>query len=375
MVRLGTFYAARHVPHVDGATAAAQPRKTDPSRAPGGTPMSAGLAALLDDISVLARAAAASVDDVAAGAGRASVKAAGVIVDDAAVTPRYVQGFTPERELPMIRRIALGSVRNKLLFILPVVLLLSEFVDWLLTPILMIGGAYLCFEGAEKLWEAVGPHRHHAKQATRAHDPANEDALVGGAIRTDFILSAEIMVISLNEVTDEPFLARALILVVVAFLITAVVYGAVALIVKMDDVGLRLARDGSGAAASFGTGLVRAMPVVLKVLSTVGIAAMLWVGGHILLVGLKDLGWTWLYDQVHHVEEDVHDALGALGGVGGWLTNTAASAVLGVLVGAVIVAVVLRVHGHGGDHGEGDHGTDDAEAPAGAAPAAPGAVG
>ncbi|CAB4941647.1 unannotated protein [freshwater metagenome] len=316
--------------------------------------MSAGLAALLDDISVLARAAAASVDDVAAGAGRASVKAAGVIVDDAAVTPRYVQGFQPDRELPMIRRIALGSIRNKILFILPVVLLLSEFVDWLLTPILMIGGAYLCFEGAEKLWEAVGPHRHAQAEAAE-QEPADEDTLVSGAIRTDFILSAEIMVISLNEVTNEPFVARALILVAVAFLITAVVYGSVALIVKMDDVGLRLARTSQGAVAALGRGLVRGMPIVLKVLSTVGIAAMLWVGGHILLVGLKDLGWTWLYDQVHHVEEDVHDALGALGGVGGWLTNTTASAILGVIVGGIIVVVLHRVHGHGG-HGEGGDG-------------------
>ena len=309
--------------------------------------MSAGLAALLDDISVLARAAAASVDDVAAGAGRASVKAAGVIVDDAAVTPRYVQGLEPTRELPMIKRIAVGSLRNKILFILPVVLLLSEFVDWLLTPILMVGGAYLCFEGAEKLWEAVGPHRH-AKADAAARAPGDEDSLVSGAIRTDFILSAEIMVISLNEVTDEPFVSRAVILFVVAILITAVVYGAVALIVKMDDVGLRLARTREGAIASFGRGLVRAMPVVLTVLSTVGIAAMLWVGGHILLVGLKDLGWTWLYDQVHHVEHDVHEALGALGGVGGWLTNTTASAILGVLVGAMIVAIVHRVHARKG---------------------------
>lgn len=309
--------------------------------------MAGGLAALLDDVAVLARAAAASVDDVAAGAGRASVKAAGVIVDDAAVTPRYVRGFKPDRELPMIKRIAIGSIRNKILFILPVVLLLSEFVDWLLTPILMVGGAYLCFEGAEKLWEAVGPHRHHAKEAA-AEEPPDEGTLVSGAIRTDFILSAEIMVISLNEVTDEPFLSRAIILVVVAFLITAIVYGAVSLIVKMDDVGLRLAQTREGAAASFGRGLVRAMPVVLSVLSTVGIAAMLWVGGHILLVGLKDLGWSWLYDQVHHVEHDVHEALGALGGVGGWLTNTFASAVLGVVVGAIVVAVMHRVH-HRGD--------------------------
>lgn len=317
--------------------------------------MSAGLAALLDDVAALARAAAASVDDVAAGAGRASVKAAGVIVDDAAVTPRYVQGLDPAREVPMIRRIAIGSIRNKLLLILPVILLLSEFVDWLLTPILMVGGAYLCFEGAEKLWEAVGPHRHRAEHAAAAAGTVDEDALVKGAVRTDLILSAEIMVIALNEVTDQPFLARAAILVAVALLITALVYGAVGLIVKMDDVGLRLARTGDGAVASIGRGLVRAMPVVMSVLATVGIAAMLWVGGHIVLVGLQDLGASWLYDQVHHAEEDVHHALGPLGALGGWLTNTGASAALGVLVGAMVLAVVHRFHGHG--HGDG--GTDE----------------
>ncbi|MEV4419772.1 DUF808 domain-containing protein [Patulibacter sp. NPDC049589] len=310
--------------------------------------MSAGLAALLDDVAVLARAAAASIDDVAAGAGRASVKAVGVIVDDTAVTPRYVQGLKPERELPMIRRIAIGSLRNKILFILPVVLVLSQFVDWLLTPILMIGGCYLCFEGAEKLWEAVGPHRHQHAEADATEEPADEETLVKGAVRTDFILSAEIMVISLNEVDHEPFLARALILVVVAFVITTIVYGAVALIVKMDDVGLRLARTGDGGVASFGRGMVRGMPVVLSTLSTVGIAAMLWVGGHILLVGLKDLGAEGLYERVHHWEESVHHHLGAFGGVGGWLTNTAASAVLGIVVGAIVVAVVLRFH-HRGD--------------------------
>ncbi len=309
--------------------------------------MSAGLAALLDDVAALARAAAASIDDVAAGAGRASVKAAGVIVDDAAVTPRYVQGLAAERELPMIRRIAIGSIRNKLLLILPVIMLLSQFVDWLLTPILMVGGAYLCFEGAEKLWEAIGPHRH-AAHASADEEPSDEDSLVSGAIRTDLILSAEIMVISLNEVADEPFLARATILIAVALLITAIVYGSVALIVKMDDVGLRLARTREGAVASVGRGLVRAMPVVMSVLSTVGIAAMLWVGGHILLVGLQDLGAPWLYDQVHHVEEDVHDALGAVGGLGGWVTNTVASAILGVVVGAIIVAVVHRIRHRAG---------------------------
>jgi uncharacterized protein len=291
--------------------------------------MSAGLAALLDDVAVLARAAAASVDDVAAGASRASVKAAGVIVDDAAVTPRYVQGFEPARELPVIKRIAVGSLRNKLLFILPAALLLSELLPWLLTPILMLGGVYLCYEGAEKVWEMLRPH-----EAAHAEDgePADEEQLVKGAIRTDFILSAEIMVISLDEVADEPLLSRAIILVLVAFAITAVVYGAVALIVKMDDVGLKLAREREGGTAQLGTGLVHAMPIVLSVLSKVGIAAMLWVGGHILLVGLDELGVHVLYDAVHHLEED-------LPGLLGWLVNTAASALLGLIVGAIVVAV------------------------------------
>jgi predicted DNA repair protein MutK len=297
--------------------------------------MSAGLAALLDDVAALARAAAASVDDVAAGAGRASTKAAGVIVDDAAVTPRYVQGFEPERELPMIRRIAVGSLRNKLLLILPAALALSELLPWLLTPLLMIGGTYLCYEGAEKLWEAVGGG-HHAHEAAADDEPADEDALVKSAIRTDFILSAEIMVISLDEVADEPLLSRTIILIAVALAITALVYGAVALIVKMDDAGLRLARSGEGAAATFGRGLVRAMPIVMSILSTVGIAAMLWVGGHILLVGLDELGVHFLYDFVHHLEED------AGGGVVGWLINTTASAILGVAVGAIVVAVLHR---------------------------------
>ena len=326
-----------------------------PGRRPGRTmpgvttaasaPLSAGLAALLDDVAVLARAAAASVDDVAAGASRASVKAAGVIVDDAAVTPRYVQGFRPERELPMIRRIAVGSLRNKLLFILPAALLLSEFVPWLLTPILMIGGAYLCYEGAEKLWEYVSPHAPHEETPVSEQGPEHEDALVGSAIRTDFILSAEIMVISLNEVADEPFVSRALILVLVAFAITAVRLRRRR--ADRED-GRRRPAAGAGAqrcvGASFGRGLVRAMPVVLSVLSKVGIAAMLWVGGHILLVGLDDLGLSAPYDEVHHLEEDVEDALG---GVGAWLTNTGASAVLGLIVGAIIVAVM---HLRGRDH-------------------------
>jgi uncharacterized protein len=305
--------------------------------------MSAGLAALLDDVAALARMAAASVDDVAAGAGKASAKAAGVIVDDAAVTPRYVEGFRPDRELPVIRRIATGSLRNKLLLILPALLLLSAVLPWLLTPLLMVGATYLCYEGAEKVWEAIVPHDHGAAAPVAAVGAEErEEELVGGAIRTDFILSAEIMVISLNEVADQPFLARTAILVVVALGITALVYGVVALIVKMDDVGLRIAGTRQDAIGAFGRGLVRGMPVVMSVLSTVGIAAMLWVGGHILLIGLNELGLGFLYDAVHHVEEDVHDALGAVGGVAAWLVNTAASAVLGLVVGAVVVAALHR---------------------------------
>jgi predicted DNA repair protein MutK len=304
--------------------------------------MSAGLAALLDDVAALARMAAASVDDVAAGASQASVKAAGVIVDDTAVTPRYLEGFPPERELPVIRRIAVGSLRNKLVFILPAALVLSELLPWLLAPLLMVGALYLCFEGAEKVWEAIGPRHHGTETPAAARGIEREDDLVASAIRTDFILSAEIMVIALDEVTDEPLLSRALILVVVAVAITAVVYGTVALIVKMDDVGVRIARSREGAAASVGRGLVRAMPVVMSVLSTVGIAAMIWVGGHILLVGLDDLGVSGPYDAVHHLEESVRHALGAAGRVAAWLTNTAASAALGLIAGAIVVAVAHR---------------------------------
>jgi predicted DNA repair protein MutK len=304
--------------------------------------VSGGLAALFDDIAALAKMAAASVDDVGAAAGKASAKAAGVVVDDTAVTPRYLHGFTADRELPMVRRIAVGSIRNKLLIILPVILLLSQFLPWLLTPILMLGGTYLCYEGAEKIWEKIAHHEHHEPPAAMV-GANQEDSMVRGAIRTDLILSAEIMVIALNEVADEPLLSRALILVVVAVVITAVVYGVVALIVKMDDVGLRLAERPSRNSQRVGRALVRAMPSVLAALSTIGVVAMLWVGGHIILGGLDELGWSWLYDQVHHLEEVVREATGALGGVLAWSVNTVASALLGLVVGAVVVVVMSLV--------------------------------
>jgi predicted DNA repair protein MutK len=301
--------------------------------------MAGGLFALLDDVAALARLAAASVDDVGAAAGRATTKAAGVVVDDTAVTPQYVHGVTADRELPMIKRIAIGSIRNKLVFILPLALVLSQFLPWLLTPILMLGGGYLCYEGAEKVWGRIRGHNAHAAPIAEEGEDA-EKAMVSGAIRTDLILSAEIMVIALNEVADEPFLSRLVILVLVALVITVAVYGVVALIVKTDDVGLALAERPSAFAQKVGRGMVAAMPRVLAVISVVGTAAMLWVGGHIELVGLDDLGWHAPYDAVHHLEERVHHALGSVGAIAGWLTNTAASAVLGLLLGAVLVAVM-----------------------------------
>ncbi len=301
--------------------------------------MAAGLFGLLDDVAALAKLAAASVDDIGAAAGRASLKSAGVVVDDTAVTPQYVHGVTADRELPIIRRIATGSLRNKLLFILPAILLLSQFLDFLITPLLMAGATYLCFEGAEKIWGALRGHDDHDTPAT-LEGPDAEKTVISGAIRTDFILSAEIMVIALNEVSEEPFVSRALILLAVAIGITVLVYGVVALIVKMDDVGLLLSQRASSVAQGVGRGLLHAMPWLLRTLSVVGVAAMLWVGGHILLVGCDDLGWHWPYETVHHAEEAVHDAVSALGGVLGWMVNTLASAVVGLLVGAVVVAVM-----------------------------------
>jgi predicted DNA repair protein MutK len=303
--------------------------------------LAGGLVALLDDVSVLARTAAASIDDVGAAAAKAGAKAAGVVIDDAAVTPQYVRSLAAERELPIIKRIALGSLRNKFLIILPAVLLLSQFVPWLLTPILMLGGAYLCYEGAEKVWAKIAHHGAHGEGEAKTQD---EKTLVSGAVRTDLILSAEIMVITLNEVIDQSFWSRLAILALVAVVMTVLVYGAVALIVKMDDAGLRLSQR-SGPIATFGRGLVRAMPLVLTALTVVGTAAMLWVGGHILLVGTDELGLHFLYEAVHHLEEAAHDATGALGGLVGWLINTVASAILGLIVGALIVLVLtLTLH-------------------------------
>lgn len=310
--------------------------------------MAGGLFALLDDVAALARLAAASVDDVAAAAGKASAKAAGVVVDDTAVTPRYVHGLAAERELPIIKKIAKGSLRNKIVFILPVALLLSQFLPVAVTVLLMLGGTYLSFEGAEKIWHALKHRREHGEHSQaaqeaedRASETVDENQVVAGAVRTDFILSAEIMVIALKSVTDQPIVSRAIILAVVAVVITVLVYGFVGLIVKMDDVGLHLIETGKN--PGLGQLLVDAMPKLMSFLSTVGVVAMLWVGGHILLVGLDELGLHGPYGVVHHAEEAIRDATGAVGGVLAWCANTFASAVVGLLVGLVVVAVLTPI--------------------------------
>ncbi len=299
--------------------------------------MAGGLAALLDDIAALARMAAASTDDVAAASARASVKAAGVVVDDAAVTPQYVRGIEPRRELPIIGRIALGSLRNKLLIILPLALLLSQFAPWALTPLLMLGGTYLSYEGAEKIWELI---RGHAPDHAAAEEGADsEKRIISGAVRTDLILSAEIMVISLNEVASAPLVQRAAILVVVGLVMTALVYGAVGLLVKTDDVGLAMSRREAAGAQRVGRSLVAAMPTVMTVISYVGMVAMLWVGGHIVLSGSHELGLEHPYAWVHHLEE----AAGHVAGIGGalsWLVGTLCSTVVGALWGALVLGIV-----------------------------------
>ncbi|WP_136682936.1 DUF808 domain-containing protein [Falsirhodobacter xinxiangensis] len=299
-----------------------------------------GLLALLDDVAAIAKVAASSVDDIAAAATKAGTKAAGVVIDDAAVTPKYVTGFEAARELPIIWRISLGSLRNKLVFLLPVLLLLEAFAPWVITPLLMVGGLYLCFEGAEKLLHAFAPHADEAVAADMdVKDPKKlEEEKVAGAIKTDFILSAEIMTIALSQIEGGGFWLEAITLAIVGILITVVVYGAVALIVKMDDIGLHLAAGG-GALAGLGRGLVQGMPVLLSVLSTVGTAAMLWVGGNIVVHGLHELGMHEPYGTIHHWAEAAAAAVPSGKGFVNWLVTAACDGVIGVILGMLLVPV------------------------------------
>ena len=310
--------------------------------------MSIGLIALLDDVAALAKVAAASLDDIAAQAGRAGVKAAGVVIDDAAVTPRYVVGFAADRELPIVGKIALGSLRNKLLFLLPAALALSVFAPWAVTPLLMLGGAYLSYEGAEKIYEALFPHKAHAHEAKLSVGPEDAAALekekISSAIKTDFILSAEIMAITLASLPAGSLWVQALILAVVAIGITGLVYGGVALIVKADDVGLAMAgNQKSGGFGSLvrgtGRGLVVGMPVLLKTLGIVGTAAMIWVGGGIIVHGLEGYGLGAPAHAIHAASVAAGTALPGLAGIVEWLVGAAGSGIVGLAIGAALIPV------------------------------------
>lgn len=285
--------------------------------------MAGGLLALLDDVALIARSAAAT-----------STKAAGVVIDDTAVTPQYLQGIKPKRELPAIWKITKGSLRNKLLIILPIALLLSWLAPWLLTPILMVGGTYLCFEGAEKIWDKL--FGSDAKGEEK--EQMSEDQMVSSAIRTDLILSAEIMIISLSMIMDEPLWLRISTLVVVAIFLTAGVYGVVALLIKMDDIGIAMLKRSNGD-SKLGRALVKGMPIVLQVIGIVGTAAMLWVGGHIISSGLDEFGL--------HQPQGIIDSLASSmpNGALAWLAETGCSMVVGLIVGAVVVGIVKLVRG------------------------------
>lgn len=277
----------------------------------------------------------AVVDDILSAALKASSKAAGVVIDDAAVTPQYVQGITPARELPVVAKIALGSIVNKFVIIIPVALALTAFAPWVLPYLLILGGTYLCFEGAEKVLEWFGVEHGHADESAR-----DEKKLVFGAIRTDLILSTEIMLISLANLEAGLSLGMTLaILAVIAVLMTVIVYGVVALLVKVDDVGLKMAKNPVRRIRHTGTRIVRSMPAVFRFISIVGTVAMLWVGGHLVLVNLGEVGWHFPADLLHGVEH----AVVAAGGFVVWLAGTIVSAIAGLIVGLAIVGIVLGV--------------------------------
>lgn len=300
--------------------------------------MSSGLIALLDDVTVIAKAAAASLDDLAGGVAQAGSKAAGVVIDDAAVTPAYVASFTPDRELPVIARIARGSLFNKLVILLPLALGLSAFLPWAITPLLMLGGLFLSYEGAEKLMEKLGGEHHgETPEGPIGDGKAFEAARIKGAVRTDLILSAEIMAIALAEVADKPLIDRGIILALVGVGITVLVYGAVGLIVKADDIGLHLARRGSQFRRAIGRGLVRGTPPLLTLLANVGTAAMLWVGGGILLHGAEQLG---LGGPAHWQHEAVHQVEAAASAIPGWLVGAAMAGLGGLITGFIVVGAL-----------------------------------
>ncbi|CTQ56421.1 Inner membrane protein YedI [Roseibium album] len=305
-----------------------------------------GLLALLDDVAAIAKVAAASVDDVIGQAAKAGAKAAGAVIDDAAVTPKYVTGFKAARELPIVWRIAKGSLKNKLLFLLPAGLLLNTFAPWSITPLLMLGGAYLCFEGAEKVYHLFVPHHHDVDiPENLVENPTHlEEQKVSGAIKTDFILSAEIMTIALAEIPDSNIWMEASTLAVVAIGITVMVYGSVALIVKADDVGLHMSRESDfSVIRSLGRGIVKAMPGFLKILMTIGTAAMLWVGGSIIIHGFDVLGMGTLYGIIHDIAYAIAHAVGQFEGVIKWVVTAALDGVFGLALGLALIPLAAKV--------------------------------
>lgn len=304
-----------------------------------------GALALLDDVAALARLATTQIDDVAGQAAKVGSKTAGIIIDDAAVTPKYVVGIPAARELPMIWKIARGSFFNKLVILLPIAMLLEAFAPWLLTPLLMIGGAYLCFEGGEKVLHWImGDHDEGHVEPETLDEAHLEETRVKGAIKTDFILSAEIMTISLAAIEVDGFVMKGVVLAVVAIIITIAVYGSVALLVKMDDIGLKLSQVGRlSSTRAFGRWLVNAMPTILKVISTIGTTAMLWVGGSIIVHGLKDFGWKAPYEAIHHAAVVVGEALSS--GFAEWLVTAALDGVIGLALGFILVKIFFAVKG------------------------------
>ncbi len=307
-----------------------------------------GLLALLDDVAAIAKVAAASVDDVVGQAAKAGSKVAGVVIDDAAVTPKYVTGFEPKRELPIIWKITRGSLFNKMVVLLPALLMLNAFAPWIITPLLMLGGAYLCFEGAEKVFHWLFPHGDkHVEKDMSVGDPLHlEETRVKGAIKTDFILSAEIMTIILSNIEAPNFWFEAATLAFAGIAVTVLVYGSVALIVKMDDIGVWLAANGmTGISRSLGTGLVKGMPVLLKLLTVVGTAAMLWVGGSIIIHGLDVLGFPWLYDTIHDIAVAVASGAGEAAGTIEWSVTALLDGIFGIALGMLLIPVVTRVIG------------------------------
>ncbi|WBU63409.1 DUF808 domain-containing protein [Paracoccus aerodenitrificans] len=309
----------------------------------------AGLIALLDDVAGIAKVAAASVDDITGMAAKAGAKAAGAVIDDAAVTPKYVHGFDANRELPIIWKIAKGSIFNKVVILLPIALLLSAFAPWLISPLLMLGGSYLCFEGAEKVYHAISPEgdKHDNYEGGKG-DPAKlEETKVAGAIKTDFILSAEIMTIALNEVTAlmaggtlvgaAKFGMEAGVLFVVALAITVIVYGSVALIVKADDVGVSLAKNNSGLLAALGRGIVKFMPGFMKLLTIIGTAAMIWVGGNIIVHGLHEMGWHAPYEWISNQSKAAAAMLPQAAGIVSWFVTAFFDGILGLIWGLLLI--------------------------------------